>query len=201
MMRVFIAFKMPEEVIASLEDLQRALKQQGLKLRWVHPHNIHLTLKFLGDISAEEIPAVKRVIQDVSLSQKAFSLEAKGLGVFPTVKKARVLWSGIHGDLKRLGDFQSNLDRALADMGIKPEKRRYRGHLTLGRIKEHVDGSALALAISRFGSFASPSFKAERLILFKSDLKPSGAIYQELFAEHLSNADDAIQAWTDRDIF
>ena len=200
-MRAFIAFKMPEEVIASLEDLQRALKQQGLKFSWVHPENIHLTLKFLGDISAEEIPAVKRVIQDVSLSQKGFSLEAKGLGVFPTVKKARVLWSGIHGDLKRLGDFQANLDRALADMGIKPEKRSYRGHLTLGRIKEHVDGRALALAISRFGSFASPSFKAERLILFKSDLKPSGAVYQELFAENLSNADDAIQAWTDRDIF
>jgi len=199
-MRAFIAFKLPEGVIASLEDLQRALKQQGLKLRWVHPENIHLTLKFIGDISAEEIPAVERVIRTVSLSQTVFSLEAKGLGVFPTVKKARVLWSGIHGDVKRLGDFQSNLDRALADMGFEPEKRSFRGHLTLGRIKGRVDGRALASAISRFGSFASPPFKAERLILFKSDLKPSGAVYQELFAENLPNVDDAIQARADREI-
>lgn len=199
-MRTFIAFKLPEEVIASLGDLQKALKQQGLKLRWVHPDNIHLTLKFLGDISAEEIPAVKRVIRTVSRSQTVFSLEAKGLGVFPTVKKAQVLWSGIHGDVKRLGDFQSNLDRALAGMGFEPEKRAFRGHLTLGRIKRRVDGRVLASAISRFGSFVSPPLTAERLILFKSDLKPSGAVYQELFAENLSNADDAIQARTDGDI-
>ena len=199
-MRAFIAFKLPEEVIASLEDLQRALKQQGLKLRWVHPENIHLTLKFLGDISAEEIPAVERIIRTVSLSQTVFSLDAKGLGVFPTVKKARVLWSGIHGDLKRLSDFQSNLDRALADMGFEPEKRSFRGHLTLGRIKGRVDGRGLASAISRFGSFVSPPFKAERLILFKSDLKLSGAVYQELFAEHLPNVDAAIQARADTDI-
>lgn len=200
-MRTFIAFNLPEEVIASLGDLQKALKQQDLKIRWVHPENIHLTLKFLGDISAEELPAVKRVIRTVSLSQTVFSLEAKGLGVFPTVKKARVLWSGIHGDVKRLGDLQSNLDRALVDMGFEPEKRAFRGHLTLGRIKGRVDGRALASATSRFGSFVSPPFKTERLILYKSDLKPSGAVYQELFAENLSNADDAIQARTGRDNF
>jgi len=200
MMRAFIAFKLPEEVIVSLEDLQRSLKKQDLKLRWVHPENIHLTLKFLGDISADKIQAVKRVIQDVSLSQTVFSLKAKGLGVFPTVKKARVLWSGIHGDVIRLGNFQSNLDRALADMGFEPEKRSFRGHLTLGRIKGRVDGRTLASAFSRFGSFASPPFKAERLILFKSDLKPSGAVYKELFGENLSNANDTVQARTDRDI-
>lgn len=199
-MRTFIAFKLPEEVIASLGELQTALKQQGLKLRWVRPDNIHLTLKFLGEISAEDILEVKRIIRGVSQSQTAFSLEAKGLGVFPTVKKARVLWSGIHGDVKRLGELQSNLDRALADIGFEPEKRTFRGHLTLGRVNGRVDGRALASAISRFGSFASPPLTAERLILFKSDLKPSGAVYQELFAENLSKADDATQARADKDI-
>lgn len=199
-MRTFIAFKLPEEVIASLGELQTALKQQGLKLRWVRPDNIHLTLKFLGEISAEDMLDVKRVIRGASRNQTVFSLEAKGLGVFPTVKKARVLWSGIHGDVKRLGELQSNLDRALADIGFEPEKRTFRGHLTLGRVKGRVDGRALASAISRFGSFASPPLTAERLILFKSDLKPSGAVYQELFVENLSKADDATQARADKDI-
>jgi len=200
MMRTFIAFKLPEEVTASLGELQTALKQQGLKLRWVRPDNIHLTLKFLGDISTEEIPAVKRVIRAVSQKQTVFSLEAKGLGVFPTVKKARVLWSGIHGDVKRLRDLQSNLDRALADIGFEPEKRAFRGHLTLGRIKGRIDGRTLVSAISRFGSFASPPLTTERLILFKSDLKPTGAVYQELFSENLSKANNAMQDRTDRDI-
>ena len=148
MMRTFIAFKLPEEVIASLGELQTALKRQGLKLRWVRPDNIHLTLKFLGDISVEEMAVVKGIIGAVVQNQAVFSLAAKGLGVFPSVKKARVLWSGIHGDVKRLGELQSNLDRALAEMGFEPEKRVFRGHLTLGRVKGQVDVRTLASAIS-----------------------------------------------------
>jgi len=186
MTRAFIAIKLPTEVVRSLSILQSGLKKQGLRLRWVHPDNIHLTLKFLGDVSTEEMRAVKLVIRDVARRQSVFSLKARGLGVFPTVKKARVLWSGIHGDVSRLGNLQSNLERALTDIGFDPDKRAFRGHLTLGRIKGRVDARILASAISEFGSFASPPLAVERLSLFKSELKPSGAVYTELCAEHLT---------------
>jgi len=189
MTRAFIAVKLPAQVIDALGDLQSALKKQGLKLRWVQPANIHLTLKFLGDVSTERLQAVKSVIQELSGSQTAFTLESKGLGVFPTVKKARVLWSGIHGDVDRLAALQSDLDRALAGIGFVPDKRNFKGHLTLGRAKGRIDGKRLASAIIACGSFTSSSWAVERLVLFKSDLKPTGAVYTELFSADLASGE------------
>jgi len=186
MTRAFIALKLPVHVIEALGDLQSALKNQGLKLRWVPPANIHLTLKFLGDVSTERLQAVKSVMHEVSGSQTAFTLASKGLGVFPTVKKARVLWSGIHGDVDRLATLQSDLDKSLAGIGFVPDSRNFKGHLTLGRVKGRIDGKTLASAITACGSFASSSWAVERLVLFKSDLKPTGAVYSELFSAYLA---------------
>jgi 2'-5' RNA ligase len=197
MTRAFIAFKLPADVVDSLRVLQSGLKKRGLNLRWVHPENIHLTLKFLGDVPTEELQEVKHVIGEVARHQVVFSLEAKGLGVFPTVKKARVLWSGIHGDVIRLNSLQGTLDQSLAALGFEPEKRSFRGHLTLGRFKGRVDGKRLAAMISEFGSYASPPFASERLILFQSDLKPSGAVYTELAGEDLSIDRNSIHGKTD----
>jgi 2'-5' RNA ligase len=186
MTRAFIAFKLPADVIDSLRVLQSGLKKRGLNLRWVHPKNIHLTLKFLGDVPADDLQEVKQVIEEVARRQVVFSLEAKGLGVLPTVKKARVLLSGIYGDVIKLNSLHATLDQTLAAIGFEPEKRSFRGHLTLGRFKGRVDGKGLAAMISEFGSYASPPFAPERLILFQSDLKPSGAVYTELAGEDLS---------------
>lgn len=185
MTRAFIAIKLPAEVIEALSNLQSSLKKQGLRLRWVRPANIHLTLKFLGDVSAERLQAVKRVIREVAGSQPAFSLETRGLGVFPSVKKARVLWTGIHGDVGRVANLQSHLEKELTGIGFVPDKRTFKGHLTLGRVKGRIDGSMLASAISVCGSFVSPPWAAERLVLFKSDLNPTGAVYSEIFSEKL----------------
>ncbi len=186
MMRAFIALKLPTEIIESLRVLQTDLKKLGLKLRWVRPENIHLTLKYLGEITVEDVRAAKHVIREVARRQSTFSLEARGLGAFPTVKKARVLWSGIHGDVGRLNDLWKNLERALGGIGFEPEQHTFRGHITLGRVKGRADGKKLALVLSELGSYASPAWAVDRLILFKSDLKPSGAIYTELASEGLT---------------
>jgi 2'-5' RNA ligase len=185
--RAFIALKLPPEVIAALGNLQSRLKKQGLNLRWVRPANIHLTLKFLGEVSTERLHAVKDIIQAVGGSQPAFSLESRGLGVFPSIKNARVLWSGIHGDVDRLATLQCQMDTELAGIGFVPDKRVFRGHLTLGRVKGRIDRKKLAAVIAACGSFGSPAWSVERLSLFKSDLKPSGAVYTELFAADLLN--------------
>ena len=179
--------KLPPTTIEALSDLQSTLKKQGLKLRWVKPANIHLTLKFLGDVSGERLRAVKNVIQEVAGSQQPFSLESRGLGVFPSVRKARVLWTGIHGDVDRLTDLQSHLDKTLAGFGFVPDKRKFRGHLTLGRVKGRIHGRALAAVITECGDFTSTPWTVDRLVLFKSDLKPSGAVYSELFAADLAS--------------
>ena len=185
MTRAFIAFKLSAEVVDALRALQVDLKHQDLKLRWVHPENIHLTLKFLGDTTADQLAAVMGAIEDIAGSHAPLHIEARGLGVFPSLKKARVLWSGVHGDVERLGELRSNLERSLAAIGFQAEKRTFRGHLTIGRVKGRIDKRVLAAAISAVGSFASPPMIADRLILIKSDLKPSGAEYTELFSQKL----------------
>jgi 2'-5' RNA ligase len=97
------------------------------------------------------------------------------------------MWSGIHGDVDRLANLQSDLDRQLSGIGFVPEKRAFRGHLTLGRVKGRIQAGVLARAISACGSFNSPAWTVERLVLFKSDLKPSGAVYTELFEGNLTS--------------
>ena len=189
MTRAFIALELPPEVIEALGDLQSELKNKGLKLRWVKPGNIHLTLKFLGEVSTERLRAVKSVIHRVAGSQSAFSLAAKGVGVFPSVKNARVLWSGVHGDVERLRRLHSCLDEGLAGKGFVADKRTFRGHLTLGRLKRRIDAKALASAITDCGSFASPSWTVKRLVLFKSELEPTGAVYSEISSEWLTRSD------------
>ena len=186
MTRAFIAIELPAEVTGALSSLQATLKGQGVKLRWVRPGNIHLTLKFLGEVSAERLQAVQGVVQEVAGSHAAFSLVSRGLGAFPSVKKPRVLWSGIHGEVDRLAALQSHLDQALARFGFVPETRAFRGHLTLGRVKGSVRAKALADAITACGAFSSPAWGVERLVLFKSDLQPSGAVYTVLSSAELA---------------
>jgi len=182
--RIFIAFELPIAVVDALDKLQTALKRAGLKLAWVHPGNIHLTLKFLGDVKAEDLPRIECALGDVSARHSAFALTARGLGVFPTVKKARVLWSGIHGDVLALKKLHAER------IGFAPETRSFRGHLTLGRMKGKTEARTLAATVSEFGSFSSSSFVVDRLILFQSDLKPGGAEYTELAGVDLAGAPD-----------
>ena len=193
MTRAFIALKLPKDVIETLGHLQSELKKQGLKLRWVRPENIHLTLKFLGDVSAERLRAVACAIQKVAGNHPAFSLESRGLGAFPSVKKSRVVWSGIHGNTEVLTALQSDLDRELAEIGFVPDKRAFKGHLTLGRVKGRIDGKLLTGAITACGSFTSSPWTVERLVLFRSELKPTGAVYTELFSENLAGREFGIR--------
>ncbi|MCG6910786.1 MAG: RNA 2',3'-cyclic phosphodiesterase [Deltaproteobacteria bacterium] len=185
-MRAFIAFKLPEGVTASLGSLQSRLRQYGLNLRWVRPENIHLTLKFLGNVDPDRRESLAAVLRQVSGNHQGLSLQAKGLGVFPTIRKARVLWSGVHGDTDRLHDFHDDLEHALAAEGFEPEKRSFRGHLTLGRVKGRIRPQQLAGAIESNGSFSSSPFSAERVTLFRSELKPSGAEYTEIAGADLT---------------
>lgn len=184
--RAFIAFKLPEPVVDTLEQLQAALKIAGLNLRWVRAGNIHLTLKFLGNISSEDLRRVEIALRDVSGKHAAFSLMAKGLGLFPGAKKPRVIWTGIHGDVVRLKRLHGALEGAMKEIGFEPERRPFRGHLTIGRIKGRAERKKIAAAIGECGAYASPPFAANRLILFKSELKPGGAEYAELAGADLT---------------
>ena len=183
--RAFIAIELPEEISAFIHKTQEGLKSYGLKAKWVRSENIHLTLKFLGDISSKNLKKAGDAIIDAASENVSISLSAKGIGVFPGVKRPRVIWTGITGQTKELGDLQKTLDGKLEAVGFPKEKRPFRGHLTIARIKGKVDARRLIDAMKELGKFESKIFIADEVVLFKSELRPSGAVYTKLMTAAL----------------
>lgn len=178
--RAFVAFELPQRVIASIEEIQNHLKKYGFNMRWVRPKNIHLTLKFLGDIKAADIETVGDAVEKAVIGVAPFSLEASGVGVFPNLRRPRVLWTGIGGQTEELKQLQKAIEMGLLGIGFPKEARPFKGHLTLGRVKGTVDGRTLQNAIASHSGFQSGPFTVDRLFLFKSDLKPTGSEYTKL---------------------
>lgn len=179
-MRAFIAIALPPQVEAHLAGLEDKLKARPLKVRWVKPANVHLTLKFLGEI---ETDAVDAAVAAMALAAGTFSpikLSVQGLGVFPGFRNPRVLWTGLGGQTDLLAQLHRKLDSALAEKGFKAETRPFKAHLTLGRFKGRASSSALLEAVQQTGRFEAVPFEAADIILFKSDLRPQGAVYTPL---------------------
>ena len=178
--RSFIAVELPDDVLSAVSRVQGHLKSYGFRTKWVRPANIHATLKFLGDIDSGTIDAIASAMVSAAEGCAPISLSAKGIGVFPNTKRPRVLWAGLTGDVHLLIDMQRKLDDRLSDIGFARERRSFKGHLTLGRFKARVNSSEITRALTEFEDFETQSFMARELILFKSELRPSGAVYSKL---------------------
>jgi 2'-5' RNA ligase len=176
-MRTFIAFKLPDNILESIGGIQKELKNRGLRLKWVNPENIHLTLKFLGDVSRDRIDSIESAITMSVEGLQPFSLFAGGIGVFPNVSRPRVVWVGIDGEIDTLALLQKRIDENLVKIGFHPEKRTYKGHLTIGRIRKAPNPELLKTRLREFFDYATEPFQADEVILFQSDLRPEGAVY------------------------
>lgn len=184
--RAFVAVNLPPGVIDLAAGLQSALKARGLRLRWVRPQSIHLTLKFLGDISADDASAAGQAIQRAGRGIPPLELTAQGLGVFPGIKKPRVFWIGLGGQLEVLRLLYSKIEDEFAAMGFARERRGFTAHLTLARFRQGHRAAELLQAIESLGSYEPKPFAADRLVLYKSDLRPEGALYTPLVETHLT---------------
>ena len=127
-----------------------------------------------------------RAVSESATGYPPISLAVKGIGVFPGIKKPRVLWLGISKQLDLLTALQKTLDEKLEAMGFPKEKRPFKGHLTLGRIKSKIDPKTLHDVLKKFIQFESEPFFADRIILYQSDLKPKGAVYTKLIETYLT---------------
>ncbi len=178
--RTFIAFKLPKNIISYISEIQNRFKSYAFKARWVNPENIHLTLKFLGDINYTDIEKVSEAIINAVNNHTPVSLAVKGAGVFPGIKRPRVIWVGLTGEIEKLVGIQNDIEKNLEELGFPREKRPFRGHLTLGRIKGKINPKKLLDAMKKFEKFESELFIADKIFLFKSDLKSTGSVYTEL---------------------
>ncbi len=179
-LRAFIATPLPRPIISALGSLQDDLKAHGLRVRWVRPENIHLTLKFLDDINPEDVAGIITAVESAARGQKPLILSARAVGVFPGLNRARIIWTGLTGQVNALTKLHRSLDTGLVKLGFPGEKRPFKGHLTLGRIKGNTDLKKLDRAITACRDFKSEPFTVDQLILFKSDLQASGAVYTKL---------------------
>ncbi len=178
--RTFIAFELPESIIQLAADLQMRLKSHGLKLRWVRPQNMHLTVKFLGDVATGRIGDVAEAMHRASGNAMPIAVAAQGLGVFPGIRKPRVLWFGLGGRVDLLSEAHRLLEEELEERGFARERRPFRAHLTLARIKHEMDFRRLLEGIQDVGSYQSVEFQLTEWVLFRSDLRPQGAFYTPL---------------------
>jgi RNA 2',3'-cyclic 3'-phosphodiesterase len=186
--RAFVAFPLPESIMIRISDIQERLKSYRLPVRWVKPENVHLTLKFLGEISLNTINGIGEVLEDTVREYAPLMFFIKGLGVFPNIRKPRVLWTGIAGDIKSLAEIQANLETNLEKKGFAKENKPFKSHLTLGRIKSDIYPENLFDIFRSFSDFTSEPFEAKELVLYKSELKPSGASYTKLKTVYLDGS-------------
>ena len=190
--RAFIAISLPESVLEQVQQVQKKLKSCKVHMAWVEPHNVHLTLKFLGDIAPGDIDRVTEAMSGAAVGIAPFKLAAGDIGIFPDLRRSRVLWLGLTGDIPKLAAFQKHLESRLyeASQGDwKPEGRRFKAHLTIGRIKTKMDSDLLIRAIREVGSTASDSFMADTIYLIQSRLTPSGPMYSRLRHIRLDNVE------------
>jgi len=170
-----------------IEEVQEDLKLSQADVRWVNPEKIHLTLKFFGNIDESRIEPIVKSIEGPIQNTSPFSLKVRGVGAFPHLKNPRVIWMGLVDGKEVLVHIQKQLERELEKIGFEPEERAFHPHLTLGRMKSNKGRSELVGRMERRKEEEFGDFGVERVILFKSDLRPTGPIYTHLRELKLGN--------------
>ncbi len=179
--RAFLAIEPPEEILAAASRLQEKLKRELTgKVSWTRPHGNHLTLKFFGDISQNDVANICNAVRQRAAAVLPILLTVRQMGVFPNPQKARVLWLGTEGEVEKLAQLQKQLEDDFARIGFPQETRPFRAHLTLGRIKFPGSVQGIDKALDKYKDFTAGEFRDTELILFQSKLTPQGAIYTRL---------------------
>lgn len=181
MIRSFLAFELPIDIKRAVKLVSGEVGRSLPDLRRVKVDNIHLTVVFIGNIREEDLPPIQLAVERACLRFGPFDVSVSGIGVFPNIRRPRVLWLGLDGEIERLSFLKDELHKQLKPFGLKEEKRRFRPHLTLARFrKPEKGGTDLESILERHKDLSGPVDQIDELILFKSDLRPDGAHYTKL---------------------
>jgi len=184
-MRTFIAIEIPSEIKSALNALQNELRRAGADVSWTRQENIHLTLKFLGEVDERRIGEIEKVCVDSAREFRPFALGLGATGVFPNSRQPRVLWAGLSGEIEKAVEMQRRLDESLALIGFERELKDWRPHLTIGRLRSNRKTREL-LALADAHPLPSMSFVVSEIVLIKSELHPAGARYSTIARASLS---------------
>jgi len=190
--RAFIALDLSPEVLGRLEYLAGQLKGRlsGAQVRWVSVQNIHLTIKFLGDVSVNNLGVLNKMVENEANQQVEFEIRVAGLGAFPSTSRPRVIWVGVEAP-GNLSALQRNIDTETAKLGYASEGRDYSPHLTLGRVARNVSDGELRRISEALVSLKASQLGAcliQAVHIYRSDLNPQGSVYTKLFSADLQRS-------------
>lgn len=177
--RCFLALEIAGDVRRSLEEIIGRLDLPHFHVRWVSPKNLHLTLRFLGEIPEQAVPGISRAAGEAAAQTRPFAICLKGLGAFPASGNPRVVWVGMEDDRAVLR-LERLLTGALEAAGVPPPDRPFRPHLTLGRVKSGRGAAELKKHLERNRALEAGRMTVERMGLIRSRLRPSGPLYTVL---------------------
>lgn len=197
-MRLFVAVDLEEAVLERIAALQAELRAGAgvADVRWAASEGFHVTLRFLGEVPDRRLPAIIEAMEEAASQEGPFTARARRVGAFPALRRPRVLWVGIESaELRRLAEA---LEQALSKRGFPREERPFTAHLTLARLRslrgwEDLEGRLKGVLEEDFGSS-----RVEELVLYRSQLRPSGAVYTALERVSLGGAGRASAALESR---
>ena len=189
--RLFVAVTLPRPLQPVLAQVQSQLRRQmpSGAVKWSPAEQLHLTLRFLGDVPADCVPAVAGAVVGAASSHRPFEVAVGDLGAFPDVRRPRVIWIGLNSPSRVLMDLQASVAAATAPWGKRDDKP-FQGHLTLGRVREQPPSSlrqiSRVLAAAEVGRLGA--WRVESVELFRSELRPEGALHTRLTSAALGGA-------------
>lgn len=165
--------------------IQDRLKTSGADVSWTRHEGMHLTLKFLGETEEKMLPEIETVLGIAVAGVMPFSVDVSGMGTFPDIKRPRVIWIGLKEDGDSLVRLQRSVEEEFKVIGFPAENRGFTPHITLGRIRSPKNGERLLTLIEEEKDIELDGFEVSNVHLMRSELKPTGAIYTELFTVEL----------------
>jgi RNA 2',3'-cyclic 3'-phosphodiesterase len=180
--RTFIAVKIPVE--QKLTDFLRSIKSElrNDNIKWVDFTTLHITLFFLGETNAAQAQGIERVFKENFSNVNQFELTLKGFGYFGARQNPKVLWIGINPS-QQLIDLHGETNKNIADLGFTPDSRGFNPHITIGRVKHTVVGKSISDFANEYENVIFQKSLIDRVILYKSELKPSGPIYTPIASQ------------------
>ena len=181
MIRAFIAIPLDPKIQHSIERMQDHLKKTNSDVKWVKSENIHITLKFLGDVNTEQINSVKQALSNCTHNTRPFKVELSQLGAFPNIEHPRTLWVGLKDHKQKLSRMAVSLEKALGKIGFQGDQRPFSPHITIGRIRSSNNIDALSKSMSNYPISENCIQTISKIILFQSILSSEGPIYEPLY--------------------
>ena len=179
-MRTFLAVEISDPVRSKASKLISRLSRDATGVKWVEPDNLHLTLKFFGEISDDDVSKICTAVGDAVSPIRAFDCECVGIGAFPRIEHPRTIWVGLADAQDRMARLQEAIEQSVSDLGFPREKRAFHGHLTLGRVRDSHGMQKLSASLQEQSELSLGTTRVSKVTFFASQLRSPGPTYTPL---------------------